>query len=126
MTDDNGEQTRQHIARLKAHVLSGGTLDRANALWLIELSAGGIWGRMASRATSDRRRHRLALLALVHGLVTGRASAWTSANWRPLRELLKPREGDDLQYPGARDALLASARIDGGFRLVEPGELDFP
>lgn len=106
-----------HLVALEAHVRAGGQLDAANALWLIEKARGGVWGRFASSAMADARRHRVALRELVRALVTRAGERWTGTHWRPIIALLEPRASDDSPpLPDIR-------RLDVGFRLIEAGEL---
>lgn len=103
---------RAHAAQLRAHVEAGGTLDRANALWLLERAAGGMWGRMAAAAMKDAREHRKQLRRLVRALVDGSSNGWAAAEWAPIRELLeeRPSDGSHVVVP------------DWPFRMVEMGE----
>lgn len=103
---------RGHIAQLRAHVEAGGTLDRANALWLLERAEGGGWGRMAARAQQDAREHRKQLRRVCNALVDGSSNGWTAEDWKPIADLLeeRPSDGRPAQVP------------DWPFRMVEMGE----
>lgn len=117
--DDPSLETAQrlgHLAQLHAHVMAGGTLDPGNTRWLLDLASGGQWGRMAAAATTDARRHRSALRAVVRALVTGESERWGRREWAPIVELLSEQRHTDPPPP------LDLRTLDVPFRIVELGE----
>lgn len=124
--EEDPEKVRRTLDACEAQVRAGAQLGPQTVLWIIGLARGGMWGRMAARATHERRLARLALRALLRAILDGSGLRWTAAHWAPLLRLAADELGDtDGPLPDVRGLDVGPTVTPGehGPRLVEPGEL---
>ena len=115
MNDPSPEEVNRALDSCEAEVRAGRQLGPATVLWLIALARGGMWGRMAARATQERRTARLALRALLRAILDGSGLHWTAGHWRPILLVA----ADDTKDPDG--PLPDASGLDVG-PTVTPGE----